>query len=112
MKLLFTEPHTDSIISMCYLSDLFEAYLGFHGIIIGEHKLDWTITYNDFYKFYDVCLFEIPDNNEGSADHIKETITFLRNAGLKIKVSLDFRHDDDGTRINGKRIWIYVKAKS
>jgi hypothetical protein len=106
MKLLFTKPHETSGYPSFWMGAALKGYLQYHNVFIGKEMVDFTISYNKCYNFYDISLFEIEKNGQPSK-HIDDSISVLQNDGNKIEVMTTLRWEDK-KRINGKRIWINI----
>jgi hypothetical protein len=91
------------------MSAAFKGYLQYRNVFIGDENKDFTISYNKVYKFYDIELFEIAGNRGDPAGHIEKAIAVLREDGAEVDVKYTLRWED-GTKINGKRLWVEVKT--
>jgi len=109
--MIFTEPVKNSpgFISW-HLGKLFKAYLNYHDVWIGEEQIDFTITYNEVHKFYDVSLFHIRGDNE-KAPHIEKAIRILKENGALIRHEESTWRWENRVKIKGKRFWIQIDLK-
>lgn len=94
--------------------ELFNAWLWYNNIFIGEYRRDWELSYNDFYHFYDLSLFEIKGNyGDARCYHFKQVEDFFNREGYCVEnLGYTWRWEDTDKgkkRIDGVRIWIYPK---
>ena len=108
MKLLFTAPHKcdSGDFPSFRMKDAFKGYLQYRNVFIGEHRTDFTISYNNVYGFYDISMFEIAENRDSPAGHIEQTIAVLKEDGAAVEVQGETWRWEGEERIRGKRIWI------
>jgi hypothetical protein len=109
MKLVFTKPHMNNSgqFPSFFMGNAFAGYLQYRDVWIGKEGRDFTISYNDFHKFYDISLFRIPENGD-PARHIDEAIAVLQSDGTVIDhIGHTWRWVDQ-KQIVGKRIWVKV----
>lgn len=77
MELLFTEINFESNGFHDFdIGNLLKEYCAFHKIYIGEANVDFTITWNNFHKFYSLSLFEAQEskNKRGHFDKVVELL--------------------------------------
>jgi hypothetical protein len=107
MKLIFTRPHKDKSgeFSSFWIGSALKGYLQYRNIFIGNQPIDFDISYNDLYHFYDISLFEISGNIGCPGEHIEETIKILVDDGWNVNISSTWRWEGK-KQIKGKRLWI------
>jgi hypothetical protein len=116
MKLQFTRKWWDTDWAPSGLGELVQAWFGFLNIYMGECRTDFEITYNDFYHFYDLQLYEIPGNFGDPQGHWDPVIAWLRGQGYDVTVTYDvWRWERDQGQepkmIRGVRLWIKPKEQ-
>lgn len=101
MKLIFCKPHKSF-----WMGAAFSGYLRYRGVFIGKEQIDFTISYNEVYDFYDISMFEIVGNIGNPSAHINEAIAVLKNDGACIEVIGTTWRWEGEKQVYGKRIWI------
>lgn len=107
MTFTFSKLEEDSI----YLGEFICSCFYYKGIFLGQQRVDYRVSYNTFYHFYDLELFE---RDCGSPrKHWKEVLDFLNAEGYKYDLNDTFRWKyvvgKGNIMIPGIRIWIYPK---
>lgn len=107
MTLLFSKPrkHAGGKVDSFWIGAAIKGYLQYRNIFIGTEMRDFTVTFNHCYDFYDIHMYAIAGNYGNPTKHINETISVLREDGVKVRVLDTFRWDN-GTRREGKRLWV------
>jgi hypothetical protein len=116
MRLILTKT-TDERTWKCGFHDLFSNWLWYNNIFIGEYRRDWELSYNDFYHFYDLSLFEIKGNyGDSKRYHFKQVEDFFKQEGYSVEnCGHTYRWEDveDGKERKqrpGIRLWICPKG--
>ena len=100
MKLIFCKPHKSF-----WMGAAFSGYLRYRGLFIGKEQIDFTISYNEVYDFYDISMFEIVGNIGNPSAHIDEAIAVLQSDDVEFTVQTTWRWEGE-KQVYGKRIWI------
>jgi hypothetical protein len=109
MKVILTVP-TSNQNTLPYFGNLFLAWMRHNNIHIGHANLDFRITFNNFYKCYDIHLFALAGNVGNPEAHWDKVYKLLESEGYDIERTYDtWRSAYPGTQVRGVRLW--VKAK-
>ncbi len=109
MKLEFRkiENAKEQSLYLWYLDDLVIAWLAYNQIHVGTKGKDFRVSYNDFYHFYDIEMFELRGNTNRDR-HIYEVEDFFNNKCYKTSKTHTWRWEGD-VNIPGQRIWVYAR---
>jgi len=111
MKLSLTKHPNNLNYLPSWSGDLFEAWMRYNNIHIGEQVQDFRLTYNSAYHFYDLIMF--PTKCKYPTDHWQKVINFFIDDGYKVSVDKEYwRWDtinEKKVMTKGVRIWIYAK---
>lgn len=110
MKLVLLPPKRaySSLIPQTEIEHLFYHWFWVNDIFIGERGRDFRVTYNDFYRFYKLELFEIAGNHKNCRSHWDEVHAYLKINGYRIKGFDNTWRWEGKKMIRGISIAIYV----
>jgi len=111
MKLSLTKYPNDLNYLPTWSEELFETWMRYNNIYIGQAIQDFSLRYNSAYHFYDLVLF--PVKGKYPTDHWQKVINFFVADGYKTWEDKGYWRwdtiDEKKVMTKGIRIWIYAK---
>jgi hypothetical protein len=103
MKLIITEPTNNK--NNAY--EILRAYFLYNDVYVPK-GINFKVSWNDYYKFYDIIIQDLLDQGDKSVD-LDKIIAFMESEGWVYSIQDKYMSIDPiNSVVRGLRIWLYA----